>query len=108
MPMFRIMLRMEIKQGLEEDFEQTWRSVADTVNRQPANTGQWLLRGDEPGSIYYIVSDWTDEESFRAFERSSAHIEHRRKLHPYRLAGTMTTMHMVHRFAGAGAGAGAV
>ncbi|MFI6930359.1 antibiotic biosynthesis monooxygenase family protein [Streptomyces sp. NPDC050287] len=105
---FRVLLRMEIHPGRERDFEETWLRVGNAVTGHPGNLAQWLLRGtaDEEanGSVYYIVSDWTDEPSFRAFESSAAHVRHRELLHPYRGAGSMTTMRMVYALRGAGAG----
>ncbi|CAL9500521.1 antibiotic biosynthesis monooxygenase family protein [Streptomyces sp. enrichment culture] len=106
---FRVLLRMEIHPGREREFEETWLSVGEAVTSRPGNVAQWLLReaaeedGAE-GSVYYIVSDWTDEPSFRAFESSAAHVRHRELLHPYRGAGSMTTMRMVYELRGAGAG----
>lgn len=98
---FRVMLRMVVRPGAEDDYERTWLEVGSVITNHPANLGQWLLRSDEEGSVYYIVSDWTDEESFRAFERSAEHVGHRTKLHPYRIGGQMWTMRVVHRVAGA-------
>ncbi|MDF3299884.1 antibiotic biosynthesis monooxygenase family protein [Streptomyces tropicalis] len=98
---FRVMLRMEIRPGMEDDFEKVWREVGDSVTGHPANLGQWLSRSAEENGIYYIVSDWLDEPRFRAFETSDRHLEHRKKLHPYRSGGSMTTMHVVAALAGA-------
>lgn len=92
---FRVMLRMEIKPELAEEFEQTWVAVGDSVTSHPANLGQWLSRSLTEDSVYYIVSDWRDEPSFRQFETSDRHLEHRQKLHPYRSGGSMTTMDVV-------------
>jgi heme-degrading monooxygenase HmoA len=92
---FRVMLRMQIVPGREQEFERAWYSVADVVNGNPANVGQWLLRSAEEDGVYYIMSDWVDEARFREFERSEEHVGHRQKLHPYRLHGTMTTLHVV-------------
>ncbi|MET0425256.1 MAG: antibiotic biosynthesis monooxygenase family protein [Actinoplanes sp.] len=91
---FRVMLRMEIKPGAEEEFERVWTQIGDSVTSHPANLGQWLSRSDEKG-VYYIVSDWVDEPRFREFETSHRHLEHREKLHPYRTGGAMTTMQVV-------------
>jgi heme-degrading monooxygenase HmoA len=106
---FRVLLRMEIHPGREREFEETWLKVGDAVTGNPGNLAQWLLRGEAgekeaEGSVYYIVSDWTDEPSFRAFESSEAHVRHRELLHPYRGAGSMMTMNMVYALRGAGAG----
>ncbi|MEV5753943.1 antibiotic biosynthesis monooxygenase family protein [Actinoallomurus sp. NPDC052308] len=103
--MFRVMLRMQIHQGMEQEFEQTWHSVGKAVTDHPANIGQWLSRSDEEDNVYYIVSDWTDEPRFREFEHSDTHLAHRTKLHPYRSGGSMTTMHVVYAMTGAGAAA---
>ncbi|WP_089099009.1 antibiotic biosynthesis monooxygenase family protein [Streptomyces hyaluromycini] len=98
---FRVMLRMEIRAGMETDFERVWREVGDSVTGHPANLGQWLSRSAEEDGIYYIVSDWVDEPQFREFETSDRHLAHRTKLHPYRRGGSMTTMHVVAALAGA-------
>ena len=94
---FRVMLRMQIKPGMEAGFEQMWQEVGDSVTGHPANRGQWLAKStaeDEDG-IYYIVSDWVDEPQFRAFETSDTHLQHRTKLHPFRSGGSMATMRIV-------------
>lgn len=92
---FRVMLRMQIKSGLENEFEKVWQDVGDSVTSHPANLGQWLSRADDEEGIYYIVSDWVNEPRFREFETSPRHLEHRQKLHPYRSGGSMTTMTVV-------------
>jgi heme-degrading monooxygenase HmoA len=97
---FRVMLRMEIKPGLEHEFERVWLAIGDSVTSHPANLGQWLSRSAEEQSAYYIVSDWADEPRFREFETSARHLEHRQRLHPYRSSGTMTTMEVVAHVAG--------
>ena len=91
---FRVMLRMEIKNGMGENFESMWLKIGDSVTSHPANLGQWLCRGDESG-VYYITSDWVDEPSFREFETSQRHVDHRQHLHPFRSGGAMHTMHVV-------------
>jgi heme-degrading monooxygenase HmoA len=92
---FRVLLRVEVRPGLETDFEGEWRAGSEVVAGQPANRGHWLSRSDKEDSTYYVVSDWTDEPSFRAFESSPAHLEHRQRMHPYRTGGSMTTMRIV-------------
>ncbi len=99
---FRVLLRMQIRPGMEADFEQTWLDVGGVITSQPANLGQWLMRGVEEAGVYYIISDWVDEPRFREFERSDAHVEHRRRLHPYRSGGSMTTTRVVYHLEGAG------
>jgi heme oxygenase (mycobilin-producing) len=96
-----VLLRMQIKPGRERDFEHAWLSIGTAVTSQSSNIAQWLLRGADDDGAYYIVSDWTDEASFRDFERSPAHLEHRQQLHPYREAGSMQTMVAVYHLRGA-------
>ncbi|WP_214410567.1 antibiotic biosynthesis monooxygenase family protein [Sphaerisporangium fuscum] len=92
---FRVMLRMQINPGMEPDFERTWLGIGGVITGHPANLGQWLMRSAEEDGVYYIISDWVDEPRFREFETSDAHLEHRKKLHPYRSGGSMTTMNVV-------------
>ncbi|MBP2327257.1 heme-degrading monooxygenase HmoA [Kibdelosporangium banguiense] len=100
MPVFRVMLRMRIKPGMEREFERAWLQIGDSVTSHPANIGQWLSRSAEEDGVYYIVSDWVDEPRFREFETSDRHLNHRKKLHPYRSDGSMVTMHVVAHLPG--------
>jgi heme-degrading monooxygenase HmoA len=99
---FRVLLQVEVRPGLEDAFEQEWRAGSEVVAGQPANRGHWLSRSEKEERTYYVVSDWTDEPSFRAFESSPAHLEHRQRMHPYRSGGSMTTMRIVAGAAHAG------
>ncbi|MEV4256760.1 antibiotic biosynthesis monooxygenase family protein [Spirillospora sp. NPDC049652] len=98
---FRVVLRMSIRPGMEEEFERTWREVGDAVTSDPANIRQSLSRSDEEDGVYYVVSDWVDEPGFRRFEHSEEHVGHRTKLHPYRSSGAMLTMRVVAEMTGA-------
>lgn len=99
--MYRVLLRMEVRPGHEEQFERAWSEGAAEIAAEPANVGQTLARAQGDGeSVYYIVSDWTDEPSFREYEVSERHRKHRARLHPYRSAGSMTTMTVVNRLPG--------
>jgi heme-degrading monooxygenase HmoA len=97
---FRVLLRMHIHPGMEQEFERTWYEVGKAVTDHPANLGQWLSRSEEEENVYYIMSDWVDEPRFREFEHSDRHLEHRTKLHPYRSGGSMTTMSVVFAMGG--------
>ncbi len=103
---FRVMLTMEIRSGMEAEFERTWRSVGDAVTGHPANLGQWLMRDNDDPRIYHIISDWTDEPRFREFEHSAAHVTHRERLHPYRIKGSMATTTVVLRLEPSSSGTG--
>jgi heme-degrading monooxygenase HmoA len=102
---FRVMLRMQIKPGMERQFEQEWTAVGTTVTGDSANLGQWLAKSAEEKGVYYIVSDWVNEERFREFEHSAAHVHHRERLHPFRCGGSMTTMHIMTHMPGSCRGA---
>ncbi|WP_406379414.1 antibiotic biosynthesis monooxygenase family protein [Streptomyces sp. NBC_01618] len=104
MTAFRVMLRMEVRAGLEKEFEQAWHEGTDAVTGHPANLGQWLSRATDEDSTYYIVSDWLDEPRFRKFENSPEHLEHRAKLHPFRSGGSFHTMEIVAHIGGRAAG----
>lgn len=100
---FRVTLRMDVHPGMGAAFEKAWIDGANVITSQRANLGQWLSRSSESCDVYYIVSDWVDEPAFREYERSEEHVVHRQKLHPYRAAGSMTTMTVLYDLAGAGA-----
>jgi heme-degrading monooxygenase HmoA len=92
---FRVALTVQVKPGLEDDFERAWLSGRDIIAGHPANRGHWLCRSTTDPATWYVTSDWSDEPSFREFERSEAHLEHRQQLHPYRVGGAMATMTVV-------------
>ncbi|HKN56751.1 MAG TPA: antibiotic biosynthesis monooxygenase family protein [Amycolatopsis sp.] len=100
---FRVMLRMQVIPGKAEEFEKVWYDSAGTITGQPANLGQWLSRADDEEDVYYIISDWVNEERFREYEQSEEHVVHRGNLHPYRSKGSMQTMRVVHNLTGAAA-----
>nr|AJD20007.1 bifunctional cyclase/monooxygenase [uncultured bacterium] len=97
---FRVLLKMHIHEGMEQEFEETWLRVGKVVTDHPANLGQWLSRSADEKGVFYIMSDWVSEPEFRAFEHSDAHVEHRKKLHPYRSGGSMSTMHVAQALVG--------
>ncbi|MGP3988008.1 NAD(P)-binding domain-containing protein [Streptomyces sp. 3N207] len=95
-PPFRVMLRMEIHPNKRQEFENTWRQVAAGIAREPANRGQTLVRSVEDENVYYVLTDWADEPSFRTFELSDAHVENRRRLQPFRRGGEMVVTETVY------------
>lgn len=99
---YRVLLRMQVVPGREEQFEEAWRTGAETIAAEPDNLAQWLSRSQDEDGVYYIVSDWRDEPSFRAYETSERHRRHRARLHPYRSSGSMTTMTVVAAASGRG------
>ena len=95
---FRLLLQMDVIPAHVAEFEAAWSQIADRVATNPASLGQALMRGVEDPGRYYVVTDWTDENAFRSFERSGEHEANRARLAPYRTGVTMTTTHLVaHR-----------
>jgi len=92
---FRVLLKVEIPVGTDTDFEQEWRSAAPAVAGHPANRGHWLSRSDQEANTYYVISDWVDEPTFREFESSETHLAHRKRMHPFRVSGSMATMRIL-------------
>ncbi|MBB5631370.1 antibiotic biosynthesis monooxygenase family protein [Sphaerisporangium krabiense] len=93
---YRVMVKLRIHPGMERDFERTWREIAATISRQPANLGQSLAKSPDEDGVYYIVSDWENEERFREFEHSPEHAANRMRLDPFRdPAGTSMTPMLV-------------
>jgi heme-degrading monooxygenase HmoA len=90
--LFRVVLRFEVREGMEQDFESTWREIGESIAAQSPILNQWLLRGVDEPRTYWIMSDWADEPTFRAFELGAPHVEHRKRLAPYRASVSMTTM----------------
>lgn len=98
---FRVELTLDIQPGREREFEQTWLEVGRIVSEQPHNISQSLSASREAPGRYRIISDWTDEENFRRFEKSDTHAEHIKKLRPLRARGTMETLTVLHHVPGA-------
>lgn len=92
---FRVLLTVHVKQGKEAEFERVWAEGSKEVTAQSANLGHTLARSAQEESVYYVVSDWTDRESFLAFESSAEHVRHREKLHPFRTGGSLALMTLV-------------
>ncbi|MFI6850124.1 antibiotic biosynthesis monooxygenase [Kitasatospora sp. NBC_00085] len=94
----RVILRMDIVPGREREFERVWLEIGTLIAAHPANRGQVLVRDAEGGGgeVYHVFTDWADEASFREFELSEAHVEHRRRLGPLRAGGGMTVTRIVH------------
>ncbi|CAL9594673.1 hypothetical protein SUDANB105_05295 [Streptomyces sp. enrichment culture] len=95
----RVILRMEVFPEMAMDFERTWREVGESISREPDNLGQTLVRDTEEEGVYWVLSDWTSEDRFRAFEVSERHLAHRLKLKPYRKGGAMHVTEVIREIA---------
>jgi|HubBroStandDraft_5_1064220.scaffolds.fasta_scaffold999092_1 heme-degrading monooxygenase HmoA len=99
-PLFRVVLRFEVHEGMEQDFETTWQEIGASIAAASPIRNQWLLRGADEPRTYWIMSDWADEPTFRAFELGAPHVEHRKRLAPYRASVSMTTMRVACHLGG--------
>ncbi|CAI4166197.1 antibiotic biosynthesis monooxygenase family protein [Streptomyces albidoflavus] len=95
-PGLRVLLRIRVAEGQEERFEELWRAHAETVRSFTDNHGQQLLRTRGERGSYTVLTDWTDEPSFRAFERSPEQQAYLRELWAIRSGGEMQLLDLVH------------
>ncbi|MEV4875837.1 antibiotic biosynthesis monooxygenase family protein [Streptomyces cyaneofuscatus] len=95
-PGLRVLLQIRITEGHEAEFEELWRAHAETVRRFPDNHGQQLLRRTGERGSYTVLTDWTDEPSFRAFEQSPEQQSYLKKLWAIRAGGQMHLLEAVH------------
>lgn len=98
---FRVELTMEVAPGKEQQFEQAWLEVGQSVAEHPDNIAQWLATSREKPGRYVIVSDWPDEATFRRFEQAHEQAELTEKLRTMRIRGSMETQTVLHYLAGA-------
>jgi heme-degrading monooxygenase HmoA len=98
---YRVMVKMRVHPGMERDFEKTWRDIAATIARHPANVAQSMAKCPDEDGVYYITSDWQNKERFHEFEHSPEHAANRMRLDPFRdSAGTsMTPMYVSSSYA---------
>jgi heme-degrading monooxygenase HmoA len=88
----RVLLRIEVQPGREDEFERVWRQHAEFVRGLADNRGQALYRDRAAGNAYVVETDWADEGAFRAFERSEPQQEYLRRLWPMRAGGSMALL----------------
>jgi heme-degrading monooxygenase HmoA len=67
-PAVRAVLTMTVAPADAAAFEREWRRVAAWVRGRPGCLRQALTRADTPEPAYVITSDWTDADTYRAFE----------------------------------------
>jgi heme-degrading monooxygenase HmoA len=92
----RVLLQIDVQPGREREFEALWREHSTHIRALPDNHGQWLLRRTDNRSGYVVLTDWTDEGAFRAFERSAPQQEYLKKLWPIRTGGAMALLTTVY------------
>ncbi|MCZ2827249.1 FAD-dependent oxidoreductase [Modestobacter sp. VKM Ac-2986] len=68
----RTLLRMRVREGCEERFEEAWRTAAVAIAGEPGNVRQELMRDADDPRTFLIAGDWADRAAADAFGRSSA------------------------------------
>ena len=68
----RTLLRMRVREGCEEQFEQAWRTAAVQIAEEPGNIRQELMRDAGDPRTFLITADWADRAAVDAFGRSSS------------------------------------
>jgi quinol monooxygenase YgiN len=68
----RTLLRMRVREGCEEQFEQAWRTAAVRIAEEPGNIRQELMRDAGDPRTFLITADWVDRAAVDAFGRSSS------------------------------------
>lgn len=85
---FRVLVNFRIDLVAADEFERAWSEVAAEVEQVAGYVGQWLMCDYADPSSYYIMSEWTDRDSFLAFEAGARHERHKKLLRPFRLGGS--------------------
>ncbi|GAA3602612.1 hypothetical protein GCM10022419_103710 [Nonomuraea rosea] len=89
----RAVLTMAVPAARADEFELAWQRAATWAGRQPGCLRQSLCATD---AGYVITSDWSDEESFRRFERSPGQDEATARLRALRTSARMEVQRIVH------------
>jgi heme-degrading monooxygenase HmoA len=62
--------RFRVRNGMEEDVAEAFRARPHAVDSAPGFIRMDVLSPAEDASEFWLVTSWTDEESFRAWHRS--------------------------------------
>ncbi|TMR06720.1 antibiotic biosynthesis monooxygenase [Nonomuraea turkmeniaca] len=89
----RAVLTMAVPPARAEEFELAWQQVASWAREQPGCLRQSLCAAD---GAFVITSDWSDEESFRRFERSPEQDELTAGLRRLRTSARMEVQRILH------------
>lgn len=93
--MVRASLYMKVKAGRGEEFERTWRAIADEVRKAPGNVRQALTRDPDDPDSFVVTSDWDNREAFHAFETSPEQDDLTAPLRDLRDSARMTVHELV-------------
>ena len=68
----RTLLRMRVREGCEQAFEEAWREAAAQIATVPGNVRQELLRDASDPRTFLVAADWADRAAVDGFGRSEA------------------------------------
>ncbi|MGY1735853.1 FAD-dependent monooxygenase [Geodermatophilus sp. SYSU D00684] len=68
----RTLLRMRVREGCEQAFEDAWREAAAQIASVPGNLRQELMRDAADPRTFLVVADWVDRAAVDGFGRSAA------------------------------------
>jgi diguanylate cyclase (GGDEF)-like protein len=70
-----VISRFKVRNGMEEAVRQAFLNRPGLVENAPGFRGFNVLTDASDPSIFLLLTEWTDEESFRTWHRSEAHHE---------------------------------
>ena len=70
--MITVGMNYHVLEGKEQDFEQKFAAVLDSLNAAEGHTSSTLWKDVSDGASYLITSEWSDEQAFTDFIRSDA------------------------------------
>jgi heme-degrading monooxygenase HmoA len=70
-----VMSRFRVINGMEADVERAFREPPHLVDAAPGFLGLETLVDDRDPRVFYLVTRWSDIESFRSWHGGAAHRE---------------------------------
>lgn len=93
--MIRTVLSMLVREGCEQEFEQTWRASAERIARYPGNLGQTLSRDEKQPRMFVIASDWASREALQSFEGSEERVALSARLNELRESASKSVLEVI-------------
>ncbi len=70
--MVTIGMNYRVRAGKEEVFERAFQAVLETLKKGEGHVNSWLYQDTSASGSYLILSEWNNEELFKAFISSDA------------------------------------